>query len=396
MAHEVLVPPLGQTTDTVTLVKWYKNEGDLVQQGEPLFAIETDKAVLDVESHHSGVLRRVSATENQEVKVLTAVALLAEQGEVLGEQEQQVALAADTVAAPKQFERRTGTVPERLNRLLVSPRARRLATEESVPLDQLAGTGPEGAIVERDVRTYLAHPREQVAAPEIAPMRGIHAERPMDGVRAIIAERMAESVSTTASVTLTTEVDASGIVQLRALLAEDGARVSYNDILLLVLARTLGEHRALNASLEGGVIRQWEQINIGLAVDSERGLVVPVIKDADQKGLVDLAEDTQDLVERARAGRLQPEEMQGGTFTLTNLGMFGIDAFTPIINLPETAILGVGRIKARPVVQDGRIVAMETAWLSLTFDHRLVDGALAACFLQRAAQFIEHPGLLLS
>ena len=395
MTHEVLVPPLGQTTDTVTLVKWYKNEGDLVQQGEPLFAIETDKAVLDVEAHHSGVLRRVSVVENQEVKVLAVVALLAEKDEILGEQEQQAALAVDTVAAPEHFERRIRIEPERLDRLFISPRARRLATEESAPLDQLVGTGPEGAIVERDVRTYLAQPREQVVAPKIAPMRGIYEERPMDGVRAIIAERMAESVSTTASVTLTTEVDASGIVQLRALLAEDGARVSYNDILLLVLARTLGEHRALNASLEGGVIRQWEQINIGLAVDSERGLVVPVVRGADHKGLAGLAADTQDLVERARTGRLQPEEMQGGTFTLTNLGMFGIDAFTPIINLPETAILGVGRIKARPVAQDGRIVALETAWLSLTFDHRLVDGALAARFLQRVAQFIETPRLLL-
>ena len=395
MAHEVLVPPLGQTTDTVTLVKWYKNEGDLVQQGEPLFAIETDKAVLDVESHYSGVLRRVSATENQEVKVLAAVALIAEQGEVLGEQEQQAVTAEDAVAVSKHLPRRVRIEPERLDRLFISPRARLLAAEESVSLDQLVGTGPEGAIVERDVRTYLAQPREELVAPESAPMRGLHSERPMDGVRAIIAERMSESASSTAAVTLTTEVDASEIVQLRALLAEDGARVSYNDILLLVLARALGEYRSLNASLEGGVIRQWEQINIGLAVDSGRGLVVPVIKDADQKGLIDLAAGTRDLVERARTGRLQPEEMQGGTFTLTNLGMFGIDAFTPIINLPETAILGVGRIKARPVVQDGRIVAMKTAWLSLTFDHRLVDGGPAARFLQRVAQFIEHPGLLL-
>ena len=394
MAHEVLVPPLGQTTDTVMLVKWYKNEGDLVQEGEPLFAIETDKAVLDVESHHSGVLRRVSASENWEVKVLTPVALIAEPDEVLGDLEQQPEPPMEDLSAPKRVEPRAKIEAERRGRLFVSPRARRLARETDVPLDQLVGTGPEGAIVERDVRDYLSKPRVQVAA-QVPLMRGILEERPLEGVRAIIAERMAMSASTTAAVTLTTEVNAREIVQLRSALTEGGLRASYNDILLLILARALGEYRALNASLEGNVIRQWGQVNIGLAVASERGLLVPVIKDTDRKGLAELAVETRDLVGRARAGRLQPEEMQGGTFTITNLGMFGIDAFTPIINLPETAILGVGRIKARPVVVDGQIVATETAWLSLTFDHRLVDGAPAARFLQRVAQFIEHPQLLL-
>ena len=219
---------------------------------------------------------------------------------------------------------------------------------------------------------------------------------PFTGIRALIAERMAASHSQTAPVTLTAEADATALVELRKQLAADGVAVSYNDLLLYVLARALRQHPRLNASLEGDTIRVWPRIDIGLAVDTERGLLVPVVRDVASKGLAELAAETKALAQRAQAGRCTPAELTGGTFTLTNLGMFGIDAFTPLINLPETAILGVGRIKARPAVVGDQIVARQTAWLSLTFDHRLVDGGPAARFLQRVVQLVEKPHLLMA
>jgi len=219
-------------------------------------------------------------------------------------------------------------------------------------------------------------------------------ENPLQGVRAIIAERMAQSASETARVTLTADVDASALVSLREQLTLDGFAVSYNDLFLYILGRALREYPALSASLQGGVVRQWKRIHIGLAVDTDRGLLVPVLRDVDQKGLEDLSQETGDLIARARTSKLRPDELTGGTFTLTNLGMYGIDAFTPIINLPETAILGVGRIKARPVAEEGNVVVRPVVWLSLTFDHRVIDGAPAARFLQRVVQLVERPHLM--
>ena len=219
---------------------------------------------------------------------------------------------------------------------------------------------------------------------------------PLTGIRGLIAERMAASHGQTAPVTLTSEADASALVELRGHLAADGVQAAYNDLLLYFLARALREHPRLNASLDGDTIRVWRRIDIGLAVDTERGLLVPVVRDVGSKGVTQLAAETVALAERARAGKCAPDELRGGTFTLTNLGMFGVDAFTPLINLPETAILGVGRIKARPVVVGDQIIARQTVWLSLTFDHRLVDGGPAARFLQQVVQLVERPHLLIA
>jgi len=327
-------------------------------------------------------------------------------------------------------------------RIFISPRARRLAEEHGVDLAALTASGPEGAIVERDVRAYLDRQPTRVATPvarrmaeeagldwrEVAgsggprgrvtradvarvlqsapaagepalPPPGINeaAETiPLRSVRAVIAERMAHSAATTAPVTLTAEADATALVELRRQLAQDGVDVSYNDLFLYVLGRALRDQPQLNASLEGDAVVVWRRIHIGLAVDTDRGLLVPVVRDVDAKGLRQIAQETQALVERARAGGCTPDDLHGGTFTLTNLGMAGIDAFTPIINLPETAILGVGRIKARPAVVEGELCVRQTMWLSLTFDHRLVDGGPAARFLQRVVQLVERPHLLMA
>jgi pyruvate dehydrogenase E2 component (dihydrolipoyllysine-residue acetyltransferase) len=448
MPVEVLVPPLGQTVDTLVLVSWFKQEGEKVTQGEPLFSVETDKATLDVEAPGSGILTSVTAHPGDEVKVLSAIAVIAAAGEVMARVEGK-AEAGQVPAASA-----TST-----SRIFVSPRARRLAEQAGVSLASVKATGPQGAIIERDVRAFMTEaqaraaltstagpepgsispvarrladergidwrsirgsgPRgqvtredvEQAAAvgpvPEAVPILAAPAAArttvpefgeviPLAGVRALIAERMVQGHRETAPVTLTAEADATALVQLRRQLAEDGVEVSYNDLFLYLLAHALREHPRVNASLEVDAIKIWNRIDIGLAVDAERGLLVPVMRGVDEKGLAQIAAETKSLTERARAGRCTPEELRGSTFTLTNLGMFGIDAFTPLINLPECAILGVGRIKEQPAVVNGQVAIRQMVWLSLTFDHRLVDGGPAARFLQRVALLVERPQLLMT
>ena len=459
MATEVLVPPLGQTVDRVTLVTWYKNEGERVAQGDPLFAIETDKATLDVEAPASGVLRQVTAQPGDEMKVLSAIALIAAPDETV-ESPQRPSSPPPVMQDASSFlpgrERRERDGGDKGRRIFISPRARRLAEEHNIPLTALQATGPEGAIVERDVRAYLdaqtvpsTFPSATLgtgrAGPPITPVARRMAEEagldwrsltgtspggritrhdvakaleeapwvaetapftteinevveamPLRSVRAVIAERMARSVTTTAHVTLTAEADATALVELRRQLIQDGVHVSYNDLFMYVLGRVLREYPQLNTSLEEDTIKVWRRIHIGLAVDTDSGLLVPVVRDIDQKGLLQLAGETQSLVERAQTGQCTPDELSGGTFTLTNLGMFGIDAFTPLINLPECAILGVGRIKRQPVMMGEEVVGRQMVWLSLTFDHRLVDGGPAARFLQRVVQLVERPHLLIT
>jgi pyruvate dehydrogenase E2 component (dihydrolipoamide acetyltransferase) len=279
--------------------------------------------------------------------------------------------------------------------VFISPRARVLAEDRGLAWSQLRGTGPEGAIVERDVRAALDRP---AAARPIAADRSFNEALetiPVTGVRGIIAARMAASSNTAANVTLTTETDATAFVELRATLAAHGVAVTYNDLLMAALGRALREHPRMNASLDGDTIRVWKRIHVGLAVDTERGLIVPVVRDVDQKRVGEIAQESARVVAAARNGTAQPEELREGTFTLTNLGMFRIDAFTPIINMPECAVLGVGRIKPRPQLVDGAVVERRMMWLSLTFDHRLVDGGPAARFLQRVAELVEQPLLLL-
>jgi pyruvate dehydrogenase E2 component (dihydrolipoamide acetyltransferase) len=442
MATEVLVPPLGQTVDTVTLITWYKAEGETVAQGDPLFSIETDKATLDIEAPASGVLQEVTAQPGDEVKVLTPVALIAAPDEAVAGPEP-LPSPGRIAPEPSVADRETGKRPrgDGRGRIFISPRARRLAEEHSIPLEALEASGPEGAVVERDVRAFLdtrpgplitpvarriaeendldlqglagSGPGGRVTRDDV--LRALATARqfpgsvstpaevnkaietiPLRSVRAVIADRMLRSATDAAQVTLTAEADATALVELRDQLAHDGVDVSYNDLFLYILGRALTEHPLLNASLEGDAVKVWGRIHIGLAVDTERGLLVPVVRDVDRKGLHRLSEETLSLVDRARAGQCTPDELSGGTFTVTNLGMYGIDAFTPLINLPECAVLGVGRIKRQPMMVDAEVVGRDMVWLSLTFDHRLVDGGPAARFLQRVVQLVERPHLLIT
>jgi pyruvate dehydrogenase E2 component (dihydrolipoyllysine-residue acetyltransferase) len=434
MSVQVLAPPLGTTVDTVTLVAWYKHEGERVRAGEALFAVETDKATLDVEAPASGILREVTCTPGTQVHALDRIALIetkegedrSQEGFPLSAEPVTSGIAPGTSEGDKRENK--GAV---LDRTFISPRAKRMAEAQNIEWKAIQGTGPEGAIVERDVTAHL----ESLRRPSITPVAARVAEQagldwtrlegtgvggrvtrddvqraataglaepestgtiPLTGVRGLIAERMQRSHRETARVTLTAEEDATAIVELRAKLIADGIEASYDDLFLFVLARALREHPRLNASLEGDKIHVWTRIDIGVAVDTERGLMVPVVRDVGGKGLEQIGIETRALVKGAREGTLPPASLRGGTFTLTNLGMFGIDGFTPIINLPECAILGVGRIAPRPAVVDGQVAVRQMVWLSLTFDHRLVDGAPAARFLQRIVQLITRPHLMLT
>jgi pyruvate dehydrogenase E2 component (dihydrolipoamide acetyltransferase) len=455
MATEVILPKLGQTMEEGTIVEWFKQEGDAVQRGEVLFTVESDKATLESESPARGVLRRILAPAGQTVPVLATVAIITRTADedisafqVTGQK------VADAVAPSETLEPEPPK-PEPLatqtDRLFASPRARMRAREHGVNLSQIAGTGPGGRIVERDVFAYIeSQPKatpmarkmaadlevelstvtgtgiggkitqedveaaaktrqaiatEPVTAPVPAPAIKlpsveIAATVPLSGLRGIIAERMSLSVHTTARVTLVTEADATAFVQARTNLKaqvtqEWGFAPGYNDLLALIVARSLREFPYMNARLNGEIIERLTYINLGMAVDTERGLIVPVIRDADTMGLREFGTRFRDLVNRAREGKSLPDELTGGTFTITNLGMYDIDAFTPVINLPEAAILGVGRIQPKPAVRDDKVVVCHMITLSLAFDHRLVDGAPAARFLQHIKRLVENPYLLL-
>jgi pyruvate dehydrogenase E2 component (dihydrolipoamide acetyltransferase) len=447
MAFEVFMPRLGWNMETGSLAEWIKKDGDYVEAGEILFTVESDKAIQEVEALESGILRILpdSPPPGKEVPVGTLLAYLLKQGEPVPFEAKTAATAAappPVGSAPAPEQQVSAGPRARRETPAISPRARRVATELGVDWTNLKGSGRSGRIAERDVRQAAAlaarapervSPLARRLAEElgvdleqlVAKMPGKRIERadveaaareaaavtagpatplgktlPISSVRRTIAERMATSAHTTAPITLTTEVDATELVRLRTQLKDDGSQPvpSYNDLLAKLVAVALTEHPMVNARFEGDEIVQAETVNIGIAVDTERGLLVPVVRDAQAKSLRQIAHESAALIEKARDGRISLDELQGGTFTITNLGMYEIDAFTPIINLPECAILGVGRIVAKQIVVDAeseRLLIRHMMFLSLTFDHRLVDGAPAARFLQRVKQYVEKPYLWL-
>ncbi len=452
MATEVIMPKLGQTMEHGVITEWLVSEGQTVRRGDPLFKIESDKAVLDANAPSSGVLRKILVPQGGSAPILSRVAVIAAADEdisaFLAGGAAQPATASPVAVAdgegptsrPEPAAAAEAAAPEG-ERQFASPRARRLARLEGIDLRAITGSGPEGRVVERDVLAYLEKaPRatagakaaatalgldlSQVVAPDgaqrltradversagvapsaaAAPVPSVPAalaERmPLSGVRAVIAERMMASASTTAAYTLTIEADAGALLKWRESLkaaAKEGERApSFNDLLARLLVVALREYPDLNAHLEGNEIVRSSSINIGVAVDTARGLVVPVLRDVQALSVREIAAGAAEMVARARAGQLTPDDMSGGTFTISNLGMFDIDAFTPIINVPEVAILGVGRIAEKPVVRRGKIVARPMVVFSLTADHRLVDGAPGARFLQRFKQLVESPLLAL-
>ena len=398
MATTVIMPKLGLTMTEGTIEKWLKQEGDRVEKGEPLVEIITEKINFQYESPASGILRKILHHEGEAVPVTTPIAIIAEEGEVLTEVE---TLKPEIlpVEIPK-----PAVVPmdvkEAPKRIFVSPIAKKMAQEKGIDLSSLKGSGPGGRIVKIDILKTV----EKIAGKEVGLPPPIQrpAERviPLKGIRKIIAKRMTESFQNIPHFYLSLEVDMSAVQDLRERLKEEvekraKVRFTLTDILVKVAASALKENPIINSRIEGDQIHLVEEINIGVAIALEDGLIVPVIHHADRKSLTEIAFTLRDLTQRAREGRLSLEDVGGGTFTLSNMGMLGIDKFNAIINPPECSILGVGRTIEKPVVQGGEIKIKPMAWFSLSSDHRIVDGATAAQFLNHLKKLFENPTLLL-
>ena len=418
------MPPLSQTSDTLVLTAWLKKVGDPIAKGEALFEVETDKATLEVESPATGTLHEVLVEPGAEVAVKAKIGSIAlaemaasasssppEPGAVPASNPDKIESPASGPIAPRPP---AGALPaERAERVLASPRARGLAEREGLALQAIQASGPRGLIVERDVRAHLAELKTARRPPASAPPRPLAelptlqvpatplppaAESrpvPLTATRRTIARRLQASQQTTTPVTLTRDVDATELVALRERtlldLAGRDVRPTYTDFLVSIVARCLQRHPTFNATFDGEQLESYEAVHMGLAVDTDRGLLVPVLRNVQGQGLIALARQRSALVRRTLDGTLTPDELAGGTFTLTNLGALGVDAFTPLLNPPQIAILGLGRIRpvAGPV---GNTIGLRQAmFLSLTFDHRAVDGAPAARLLVDIASLVEQP-----
>lgn len=394
MATRVNMPKLGLTMEEGTILTWLKREGERVTKGEPLVEIETDKVVCNIEATATGLLHTIAAREGEKILVGKTIAVIAAEGEtvdlttILGTPEPS---AATATAMPDQarLEAAPDTARQRSADIRISPAARKLARERGIPFERLQGTGPGGRITVEDVERAIAA-QEAAAIPQERVLRTI----PLTGIRGTIAARMAQSWTQVAHVTEVIEVDMTEIVALRRRKSPEwervqGVRVSLNDFLLFAVSRTLRDFPNLNARLEDKVIKVLEDIHLGVAVAIPEGLIVPVIRHADQRSLWEIAQESTRLAAKAQERTLTLDDVSGGTFTLTNLGSYGIEIFTPLVNYPQCAILGVGRVAERPVVVPGRIDVRAMMYLSLSFDHRIIDGAPAAIFLQRLKERLE-------
>ncbi|MBV7337139.1 2-oxo acid dehydrogenase subunit E2 [Chloroflexi bacterium TSY] len=455
MAVEILLPRLGWDMTEGTFGEWLKQDGDTIQPGDLLYTVEGDKAIQEVESMDAGILhiRPDGPQTGDVISVGTLLAYIAQSDEAVTFQaEPAIAKSAERVAVDelqttdgKKHPRPEHVIRNRQQATRSgkssSPRARRVATELNIDWTQLNGSGRTGRIIERDVRAAAALQTEATPSIQATPVAArmaaeagidlaqLAAEKPgqriqrqdveaaiaaqkiaeppssvefqgeripSSRVRQLIAQRMSHSSQTTAAVTLTTEADATELValrqQLKSTLAPRNLVVpSYNDLLIKLTAVALEEHQMLNAIWAEDEILIPDAVHIGLAVDTDEGLLVPVVRDVQAKGVRQIAAETESLIEQARTGKISSSNLQGGTFTITNLGAYNIDAFTPIINLPQCAILGVGRIVEKPAVYNGEVVPRQTMTLSLTFDHRVIDGAPAARGLDKLREFVETP-----
>lgn len=407
MPAYVAIPKLGMAMTEATLVEWKVGEGARVERGDVILTIETEKTNWDVEALASGYLHIVVEADAT-VPVGRVVGLIAETEEELAAlaseppRELYTAAPEPEAAAPERPEPdQAPRATRRRGEIKISPLARRLAAEHGLDPATIDGTGPEGRIVREDVERAIAAQaagtRPPAAAAAVHEGKRVAATIPLKGMRRTIAEHMQRSLAVSAQLTYMGETEMTAVVEFRRRLAADGLRVTYTDILVLALARALRDIPIMNASVVGDEIKIWDDVNIGVAVALERGLegglIVPVVRNADQKSLADISRELASLVERARAGRLLPDDVSGGTFTLTNLGtvsggwVFG----TPIINQPQAAVMGTGAVTDRPVVRDGQVVVRPMLPYSLTFDHRVIDGAPAAQFAARFSELLETP-----
>jgi pyruvate dehydrogenase E2 component (dihydrolipoamide acetyltransferase) len=375
MATDVIMPALGMAQETGKVVKWLKEEGDLLVKGDPLVEIETDKVTVEIESPADGTLGEIWAAAETEVPVGTAIAVVLEPGEASprapSKHEPPHDEASPAAAAVSEGKRR-----------LASPKARRLAESLGIDIATLAGSGPNGTVVAADVEAL----RDQSA-----PDRGAPGTQPLSSLWRVMAERTTRSWQEVPQFVLQRDVDVSRLQAWLESRRNEVERPSVNDLLVKISAASLRQHPGINASWGNTALTIHGQINIGLGVATDAGLVVPVIHSADALRVVDISVRRQEIVAAARQGRLHPDDVANGTFTISNLGMFGIDRFQAIVNAPQAAILAVGRISQQIVVRGDGFAARAILTLSVAFDHRVVDGARGAQFLQTMAELIEEP-----
>ena len=444
MATKVVMEALSPTMEEGRLVKWLKNEGDQIKNGETLAEVETDKAIMELVARGEGVLRKRLLPENEAAPVGQLIAVIAAPDENIdalvssagggtaGPAPAQVVANANETAGASPVPRAAGqaqgeasTPPQEKvvstppaapgpprtpaaapapsgngGRTRSSPLARRMASDSGLDLQSVQGSGPGGRIIKRDIEAAVASgaAREPAiaGAPRLAPMAGDSRDVPLTQIRKTIARRLAESIGPIPTFYLTAEFDMERVAEMRGAMAAmgDEFKVSYNDIVLKAVATALAQHPEVNAHWLGDKIRYFNRVHLGMAVAIEDGLITPVIFDADRKRMSEISRESRELAKRARERKLKPEEYSGSTFSVSNLGMFGIDQFTAIINPPEVGILAIGALEEKPVVVDGTITTRKRMRVTMSCDHRVVDGALGARFLQTVRRLIENPLML--
>ena len=401
MAVSVGVPKLGWGTEPLKLVEWKAKEGDWIEQGNIVLEVTTEKITSDVEAEISGYLH-ILVEEGNEAPIGSVVGLIAKTKEELEviqrERPKEIitTVAASKEAPPVQAAAPSVAKTREGEHIRVSPVARKMAEEHMIDIANIAGTGPGGRIVREDIEKAIEAKKSGEVTPVVYQGKRVKSTIPLKGMRKVIAEHMHRSLSISAQLTVMGEIDMTEVVKLRETLVGKaeviGARITYTDIFVLAIAKLLKDNPIINASLIDNEIKLWEDINIGVAVALEEGLIVPVVKNADKKSLVEISQTIKTLGKKAREGKLVPDDVTGGTFTITNLGALGggYRFETVIINQPESAILGTGGITDRVVVRDGQIVIRPIMTYYFTYDHRVINGAVAAKFMADMTRLLEE------
>jgi pyruvate dehydrogenase E2 component (dihydrolipoamide acetyltransferase) len=452
MATQVVMPKLSPTMEEGQIARWLKQEGDKVSMGEPLAEIDTDKATMEMQALSSGVLRKILIKEGESAPLGQMIAVIGEPDEDISALLKQSDSGAQTQAASQapaqsdkteKVEAADGQKPQAQSpqsaqpamtasgngarsatdngqtsgRLIVSPLAARMAAEAGINLRSLTGSGPGGRIIKRDIEAAMSSSQEAEAGASQAPQRRLRAvqpgtqpaqapmvegaspyrDEPTSVMRQTIARRLVTSIGPVPHFFLTTEIEMDRVVEMRRSVNEldPELKISINDVIIKAAAAALIQHPQVNASFQDRNLRYYERADIGVAVAIEDGLITPVVRSADRKSLSQIASEVRELAERARSRKLLPEEYTGATFSISNLGMLGIDEFTAVINPPEAAILAVGAVTPKPVVRDGQVVVRQMMRVTMSCDHRVVDGATGARFLQTFKRLLENPLLMI-
>lgn len=415
MPNEIFMPKLSSTMAEGTVIEWFKDEGETVEVGEPILEIMTDKINIEVEAYHEGILLKTYFEADDVVPVNHVIGYIGEEGEEVpdtapglsseasseetaeegsgGDQDAPADTAAPEEKTPSKSGRTvSGTRETDLGKVRATPAARALARNKGIDIHDVSGSGRNGRIHKQDVTDHTSGSDKRQQAPVSHQATGVRTEK-LKGARKIVADRMADSSVSIPHVTIDFEIEMDSLIDLRNRVNQQNPddKVSFNDLFILITSKALSRHPEINITFENDEIRYHDARNIGLAVAVDKELLVPVIKNTESKSLISIRNDSKELISKARDGKLAPAEMQEGTFTISNLGMYSIKQFTPIINKPQAGILGIGGTMDRPAVHEGRLINKKVATFSLSFDHRVINGAPAAAFCDTVKHLAENP-----